>query len=738
MGSYAALAVARIDSDCFLCREQPAPPYGGGRPPRARLSVARPMPSPALLDPPVIARPSASRPVDALHAWQAEREIRLADGLALALRAALDRIVTPLARAVAAFAGAEDWSAFGYARLEDHARERFGRSGRWLRDLALLGRALERLPGLGAALTGEDGGRPIGRVAAGVVARVADAASLAGWIERARSVTVRELRAEARQARARQAGSLQTDRASSPSDDLDVADRVMVRIPLPATIRAAFDEGLDLFRAVEGREGSATSFVEALVAECLAGPHSFATTEEHGAASARTTSAIVETALARSTGRWRHLPSPGAASPAGPRTEDRANGPAPGGPVPAVFGAAASALERLARMSGAIGSRAVDRDRQIRRLIDLEDELEACLGGLLADMAERGAWERLRFAGVGHYAEERLGLSRSTGEDRARAARALRRFRLLREAYDSGRIGLQAVLLVARLLGDGAPGDGCERAWVTRAREATIKRLRDEARALGLRRCAGGAPAGFSAGPRPMPDAEWHAALWRDRGRSSERIARLGVAALGGSAADFGVPDPSIGVPSGPDVFLSLRLPAPLAADFAAAIESRRRALEALAGSIPWDESWPDRDAATSLLAARMFSIRCRRVPSWVGLLALLEDFASTWDAVDGPPARPQDVVFVRDGWRCAAPGCTSRRNLEDHHLLYRSRGGGDEPSNRITLCRFHHQRGEHGGLASCSGRAPLGVVWRLGRDGVGGRFLNERRMPAGVEAALT
>ena len=64
---------------------------------------------------------------------------------------------------------------------------------------------------------------------------------------------------------------------------------------------------------------------------------------------------------------------------------------------------------------------------------------------------------------------------------------------------------------------------------------------------------------------------------------------------------------------------------------------------------------------------------------------------------------------------------------------MYRSRGGGDEPSNRTVLCRFHHQRGEHGGLAACAGRAPLGIVWRLGRGGVGGRFLNERRLPRRV-----
>jgi hypothetical protein len=43
--------------------------------------------------------------------------------------------------------------------------------------------------------------------------------------------------------------------------------------------------------------------------------------------------------------------------------------------------------------------------------------------------------------------------------------------------------------------------------------------------------------------------------------------------------------------------------------------------------------------------------------------------------------------------------------------------------------CRFHHQRGEHGGLASCTGVAPLGLLWRLGREGLAEWYRNERRL---------
>ena len=67
--------------------------------------------------------------------------------------------------------------------------------------------------------------------------------------------------------------------------------------------------------------------------------------------------------------------------------------------------------------------------------------------------------------------------------------------------------------------------------------------------------------------------------------------------------------------------------------------------------------------------------------------------------------------------------------HLEGHHVRYRSRGGDDSPGNRLCLCRFHHKQGEHGGLASCRGVAPLQVDWRLGAHDVAVRYRNDRRL---------
>jgi hypothetical protein len=53
--------------------------------------------------------------------------------------------------------------------------------------------------------------------------------------------------------------------------------------------------------------------------------------------------------------------------------------------------------------------------------------------------------------------------------------------------------------------------------------------------------------------------------------------------------------------------------------------------------------------------------------------------------------AAHSNKVFERDGYRCQVPGCSNRRNIHSHHLEFRSHGGCDAQSNRLTLCRAHH-----------------------------------------------
>jgi hypothetical protein len=97
--------------------------------------------------------------------------------------------------------------------------------------------------------------------------------------------------------------------------------------------------------------------------------------------------------------------------------------------------------------------------------------------------------------------------------------------------------------------------------------------------------------------------------------------------------------------------------------------------------------------------------------PPWrtferITALAVLE-----WTSVP----RHRDPIFERDGWRCCVPGCSSRRNLHDHHVLFRSHGGDNARDNRITVCAAHHLHGIHDGRIRAYGRAPGDITWELG-----------------------
>src|SRR3989442_4662470 len=284
MTLYGARAVTVVAS---ACREDSADPYRApGRPARRRSIPAAggdltPSPSAggALRPSPQQAAPQAPAPYGGLP--QTEAAARRADALARSLSGARDRLAVPLARLAASLVRERAWCAFGFARAADFAREHFGRSGRWLRDLAALHQALLTFDGLVAALTGDDGGPPLGRRRALLIARIATVETLPAWLALARRLTVRELQAAV--ARARRTGEatppadgaeggVPESASDTEADDVESCEgRSLVTVAAPRSVVAAFDEAIDLYRAVEGSEVTVTSFVEALVGEASAG-----------------------------------------------------------------------------------------------------------------------------------------------------------------------------------------------------------------------------------------------------------------------------------------------------------------------------------------------------------------------------------------------------------------------------------------------------------------------------------
>jgi hypothetical protein len=114
-------------------------------------------------------------------------------------------------------------------------------------------------------------------------------------------------------------------------------------------------------------------------------------------------------------------------------------------------------------------------------------------------------------------------------------------------------------------------------------------------------------------------------------------------------------------------------------------------------------------DHALLLDLTRALRERSRtRAPLWWQMLQILtlarEGLAQLANA-GPPPRRTQREILERDRYRCQFPGCSERR-VEIHHIEFRSHGGGDDPSNLVSLCPTHHQRGVHGHTIRVHGRA--------------------------------
>ena len=116
-----------------------------------------------------------------------------------------------------------------------------------------------------------------------------------------------------------------------------------------------------------------------------------------------------------------------------------------------------------------------------------------------------------------------------------------------------------------------------------------------------------------------------------------------------------------------------------------------------------------------ALVAAAIEEV-CRRagqmLPLGTCLTILAAHFVETWRGVLRSSSRSRKVR-ERDQGHCRVPGC-SHRASDAHHVLFRSRGGGDGLENQIAACAFHHLRCIHGGHLRVVGRAPEGLSWYL------------------------
>jgi len=299
-------------------------------------------------------------------------------------------------------------------------------------------------------------------------------------------------------------------------------------------------------------------------------------------------------------------------------------------------------------------------------------------------------WRRLGFATAGQYARERAGVSLSSLKSRMTLARRLEGAGELAEAVRRGEIGYEAAQLVGRVVRGGTVAQ-----WMERARERTVKHLREEVEAVELLARAG-CPEVLGWGP-PGEEVMGLVVGLERRVRTGEVVWGEGVE--GGEVGQISVAPAGV-LPGAGRVAVRLVLSEDVACFW--------EAVEAL---------------------HRRHQVRLGGTESFMRFLCV--EFWRTWNpwvVLSGPSGLGASGAYwhihARDLFRCTSPVCT-RSDVTPHHLRFRSHGGGEEEGNLTSLCGWCHLEGVHGGRIVAE--PPAGAIrWRIGRGG--GLLVSGRR----------
>lgn len=375
-------------------------------------------------------------------------------------------------------------------------------------------------------------------------------------------------------------------------------------------------------------------------------------------------------------------------------------------------------------------------DARLRSLVRLRQTLAWHQGRLLRTFAAHGLYRDLGFFSLGRYCVERLGI----GLRRARRLIALERHLLelpaLARAYRAGEVTWVQATEIARVANESD-----EKEWIRLAQSVTVRRLSQEV-AVALARAEEAAGGSGHRGPRrPGPPGI----------EPSGRIALR-------SPAWPPVPQPE--APAGDEVQTS----APAGDDPGVQTSARAKCGDGVQTSAPAGEDprvqtfaadpagvidgwtsirfWAPHDVAD--LFGHALQV-CRRLEGealddWQCVARLIDHFRTTWAVRSDPQWQRRYRTHERDGWRCRVPGCSSRRNLQEHHVHYRSHGGSDDPGNLVSLCVTHHQKILHQGRLRVH-RLPEGLLaWELGARPDGSalaRYVEDVRWEAAREGTM-
>jgi len=586
-------------------------------------------------------------------------------------RSALD---AGLCEGLAALSVGDRLLRLGFSGVGDYGRERLGLSARTAQALARLGAALGERPLLRQAVRRGE----LGLRAAQEVLPVAVGEAEAAWVARARSVTVRALLAEVR---AELRGRDATERGLRPGEAarLEATGSEVARRDDPG----GAEPGLHV-EAGDPGDGEPWQPVELTVT-----PAARAAAEEALELAGRV--------LGEGAPRWQRLEAiaqeylgahgddePDAelveatlAAWRGERLEAAAvAGPAGGAGEAGWREALEAALEQETarwayleavpaveapaplevRWVGAGGPALLD--EHLRRLAGLRSAWDALLGHLALLVRMLGLWRTAGFASFAHYCRERLRLGVRSVEQRVALERRLHQLPALREAMAEGRLSAEQARLVA-----GVADEETAPAWIDRASGLTCLALRRELEA--------------------REELEGQALLAE---QAQAKLEQSGQPAAG-DAAQTRAAEAASG--TGPTAW-RVRVPVRVAALLAAAFRAAQRTARLSEGR------WLDPSECLERVSRH---------------------FVRAWGDLPRARSSPQRRALRRDDHRCQVPGC-SRAAVHAHHVLFRSRGGGDEEQNLVSLCAAHHLHGVHRGLVRVWGQAPHRLRWTLGERG--------------------
>ncbi len=599
-----------------------------------------------------------------------------------------------LARLLGRLERSSGYLVLGFARLSDYVTERLGVSARRMLDLLRMDRRLGELPRTAEAFAS-------GRITSSqlrALLRAVTPETEAEWLEKAASLNVRLLEREVRSAAgaAEGAGAAGGAVAASPGTAGDFTDNEeaepgrVVGFECPAPLRERWRWAVELCRRSAGAAEPVWRCAEYIAADFLSGVPDLPSILAEACAPA---GGAVDGASHLEGGTplegeccRRDLADPDDDGvdlfEAVLRDYEEEYGPR--GWAPAGAGLRVVLPDSVSD-DPADGARALD--RKLRALVALRQGLAWQQGRLLSTFSRLGLHRGLGFLSFGRYCKERLGL----GIRRVRQLIALDRRLLglpgLEAAYRNGAISWVKASALA-----GVADEATESDWLRLAGSVTVRRLREEVARVEAR----------------LEDpARWVEVPSGRRGRPPALDPEEGVG-IASPWTRLGVPP----APAGSEVQTCARQ-----SGDDLAVEASICAVQTCARLDGRVRFWaPDDVAALWHHAVRVCRLVAERdLDDWECVARMIDSFEETWDVKRDAKWRRRYRIFERDGWRCRVPGCSSRRNLQVHHVIYRSHGGPDEDENLAVLCATHHLQGIHAGRIRCRGSADGFLCWELG-----------------------